>query len=97
MTEQTMNDIREAAGCLSSIPNRAGMSILASQKAIEQMAGGVKVVIDKGYSAEMVASDIRQLEIEQAHRVMLVGRKRNDGPVISPKAEPYYRQYAKRW
>lgn len=32
---------------------------------------------------------------KQAQRVMRVGRKRNDGPVIQTKAEPYYRKFDK--
>ena len=97
MTEQTKSNIQEAAGCLGSIPNRAGLSVLANQAMLEQIAaGGTVVVFDKCNSSEITATDIHSLEIEQAQRVMRVGRKRNDGPAIPPKAEPCYRKFDKR-
>lgn len=102
MTKQTKNDISEAAGCLGSLPSRAGMSFLASrlvmkQLVMKQMAtGGTMVVLDKGSSAEVMVAEIRRQEIEQAQRVMRIGRKCNDMPVVQPEAEPYYRQFDKR-
>lgn len=97
MTKQTKNDISEAAGCLESLPSRAGMSFLASRLVMKQMAtGGTMVVLDKGSSAEVMVAEIRRQEIEQAQRVMRIGRKRNDMPVVQPEAEPYYRQFDKR-
>lgn len=97
MTEQTKNDIREAAGCLGSIPNRAGMSVLSSQAMQKQIAAsGTVVVFDKGRSSEMSGTEIHCMEIEQTQRAMRVGRKRNDVPVAQSKAEPYYRQFEKR-
>jgi len=96
MTEQTKKDIREAAGSLGSVPNRAGMSFLSNCVALELVAAcGTVCVFDKGKSSEMVATEIHSPEIEQAQRVMRIGRKRNDGPVVQPKAEPYYRQFDK--
>lgn len=97
MTEHTTINTPEAAGCLSRLPNRAGMSFLANQVMLEQMvAGGRVVVFDKGSTSEMAATEIHRLDSEQTQRVMRVGRKRNDGPVIQPKAVPYYRQFGKR-
>ena len=97
MTEQTKSNIQEAAGCLGSIPNRAGPNVLANQAMLEQIAaGGTVVVFDKCNSSEITATDIHSLEIEQAQRVMRVGRKRNDGQAIPPKAEPYYSKFDKR-
>lgn len=73
-------------------PPGSGMSVIAHEVAL----GGTMVVLDKGSSAEGMAAAIRQQEAEQTQRVMRIGRKRNDGPVVQTKAEPYYRQFAKR-
>lgn len=98
MDEQTKINTSEAAGCLGSILSRAGMSFLANRVVIEQIAaGGSMVVFDKGSCAEVMAAEISRLEIAQTQHVMRVDRKRNDGPVAKPKADPYYRQFAKRW
>ena len=97
MTKQSELDIRDPTGCLGSIPSRAGMSILASQVAMKQVIAGAKTIIfDKGSSAESFANGLRSLEVEQAQRVMRIGRRRNDKPVSPVKTEPYYRQFDKQ-
>lgn len=62
----------------------ANMKVVAKQLA----AGGTAAVFDVGSSAEQVLL---------VQREMRLGRKRNDGPVVEPKAEqPYYRRFDKR-
>ena len=78
MDEQSKFDIRDAAGCLGSIPSRAGMSCLVTQVAMSQvMAGAHTVVFDKGSSTELFATSLRNLAVEQVQSSVRVGRKRN--------------------
>ena len=73
------------------------MSALANRLVKEQIAaGGVVTVIDNGSSMEQLCEDIEKAKQEHIARIMSDGCKRNDGPVATPKAEPYYRQFDKR-
>lgn len=97
MPKQDKSDIREASGCLGSIPSRAGMSFLVSQMMMKQMAaGGTVTLIDKGNSFESLATEFDSQMAEQRKRVMRVGRKSNSAPVTQTMTEPWYRKFDKR-
>lgn len=89
---------RQSWNQLVMMPPGAGMSILAHQVVMEQMAaGGAMGVLDTGSSAKAMAAGIHRRETEQVQCIMRVGRKRNGGRPIQPKAEPYYRKFNRRW
>ncbi|WP_341744692.1 hypothetical protein [Azonexus hydrophilus] len=88
---------QDAAGCLGSVPSRAGMSYLASKVALGQvLAGATVTVFDKGQSSEGMIASIENAKQEHYGRTLRVGRKRNDAAVAAPKNEPHYRQFDKR-